>query len=119
MSHINPDGRFVGRTDKVEKASLPWLHIYSQPCEHFEARIVGNRKALQILGDTIHRAMELPIDADIAARSPEVFATDGEGYEVVVKLLPDNPTKVPMVDNLWDRYPPHYCDRGYEDDTHK
>lgn len=120
MSHINPDKRFVGNTQKTDLATLPWLHIYSQPCEHFDARIVGNRKALEILGATIKQALNLPIHVDHAVRSAEeVFATDGEGYDVEVKLLPDDPSKMPMVDNLWDRYPPHYCERGYVDDTHK
>ena len=120
MSHINPDKRFVGQSEKVDLATLPWLHVYSQICEHFDARIVGNRKALEILKATIEEALKLSFDADSEARtSEEVFATDGEGYDVSVKLLPDDPGKIPMVDNLWERYEPHYCDRGYQDDTHK
>jgi hypothetical protein len=112
MSHINPDKRFVGKTEKVNLADLPWLHVYSQPCEHFEARIVGNRKALQILMDTIEETLACPPNPDITKEvrtEQEVFATDGEGYNVVITLLPDDPEKKPMLDNLWDRYPPYYC----------
>ena len=116
MSHINPDGRFVesthyvGMPEKVDLATLPWLHIYSQPCEHFDAQIVGNRKALEILLAAIKRALDMPIDGDSWERtSEEVFATDGEGYTPAIKLLPNNPEKKPMLDNLWGRYPPHYC----------
>ena len=120
MSHINPDHRFVGQAEKVDLATLPWLHIYSQPCEHFDAGIVGNRKALEMVKSTIDEALKLPINADSEARTlEEVFATDGEGYDVVVKLLPDDPSKVPLIENLWDDYEPHYCDRGYSDDIHK
>lgn len=110
MSHINPDNRFVGHTEKVDLESLPWLHVYSQPCEHFEARIVGNQKALMILSETIQRALLMSEDADSWERTAEeMFATDGEGYSVAIKLLPDDPEKKPMLDNLWDRYPPYYC----------
>lgn len=109
MSHINPDKRFVDETEKVDLATLPWLHIYSQPCEHFEARIVGTRKALEILLNAIKKALDMPVDADSWERtSEELLATDGEGYDVAVKLLPDNPEKKPMLDNIWDRYPPYY-----------
>jgi hypothetical protein len=112
MSHINPDKRFVGQTETADLASLPWLHIYEQPCEHFEAYIIGNRKTLRILMDTIEDALDyMPLDPDNyneVMTKEEVFATDGEGYSVRVILLPDSPEKKPMVDNLWDRYPPPY-----------
>lgn len=120
MSHINPDNKFVGVTESTDLTTLAWLHVYSQPCEHFDARIVGNRKSLELLKDTIDKALKLPIDADSWERtSEEVFATDGEGYDIAVKLLPDDPSKKPMVYNLWDNFEPHYCDRGYQDDIHK
>lgn len=111
MSHINPDKRFVGQTEKVDLATLPWLHVYSQPCEHFAARIVGNRKALEILKDTIEEALLIlptPDNAEEVKTNQEMLATDGEGYDVVINLLPDDPEKKPMLDNLWDRYPPQY-----------
>jgi len=109
MSHINPDKRFVVQVEKVDLATLPWLHIYSQPFEHFEATIVGNHRALEILLDAIKRALNMPIDGDSWERtSEEVLATDGEGYDVAIKLLPDNPEKKPLLDNLWDRFPPYY-----------
>jgi len=103
-SHINPDGKFVGGAEKVDLASLPWGHVYGQPCEHFHAQIAGNKKALQLIADTILRA----IVVGEATTTESIFATDGEGYEVLVKMLPDNPKKHPMVYNVWDEYKPHY-----------
>lgn len=112
MTHINPDGKAVGG---VQPNIMRLLHIYSQPCEHFDARIVGNKAGLQILLQTIENALKC---SDEVRTSEELFATDGEGYDVVVRVLPDDDRKQPMVYNLWEEYPPHYCDRGYKDDTH-
>jgi len=62
--------------------------------------------------DTIEDALDyMPPESDNwneAMTKEEVFATDGEGYSVRVILLPDSPEKKPLVDNLWDRYPPQY-----------
>ncbi len=111
MSHINPDGNLLG-VGKVDQGTLAWLHIYGQPCEHFPARIVGNKKALTILKDAIEQAIAMPINGNTELsgyiESANVFATDGEGYEVMVKLLSNNPVKVPMVDNIWERFKVHY-----------
>lgn len=120
MTHINPDGKAVGGPQPQVKRLL---HIYSQPCEHFEARVVGNCAGLEILKQTIEDALagkvkELGDGMTYAISSEEIFATDGEGYDVIVKVLPDSDKKIPMVDNVWERFPPHYCDRGYADDTH-
>lgn len=93
--------------EKSDFAKLPFLHIYSQPCPHFSAGIVGNRTALEMLAEVIRVALTLKERAVILQ---EVYATDGEGYSVRVKVLPDDPRKQPTVYNIWDEYLPHYCD---------
>jgi hypothetical protein len=112
MNHINPDGKDLNG-NKVNESEVAWGHVYSQAFEHCEARIVGNRKALEIIKETIERALTMPITSDemitgYTVGKEEIFATDGEGYDIAVKLLPDNPEKQPMIDNLWDRYQPYY-----------
>lgn len=107
MQHINPDGKDLSGK-KVDISTLPYLHVYSQAFEHCEARIVGNRKALEIVKETIERALTMPITPDemitgYTIGKEEIFATDGEGYDIAVKLLPDNPEKQP-----WNRYTPYY-----------
>lgn len=108
MTHINPDGKAVGGPQPSE---MKLLQIYSQPCEHFEAQILGNRAGLRELYDAIGVALNAGCKAHLAN---EVFATDGEGYDVEVIVMPDDWT-----DPKWNDYPPHYCDRGYADDTHR
>lgn len=55
------------------------------------------------------------IDLDLKEiRAGDFFATDGEGYAVMIKSLPANPN-----DAAWKEFQPHYCDRGYADDAHK
>ena len=105
MTHINPD-KAVGGPQPDE---MRLLHIYSQPCEHFEARIVGNDSGLRVLRDAIIKALR-----EGQASSGELFASDGEGYQVEVTLMPDD-----WHDPKWDdpKYYPHYCDRGYADDV--
>ncbi len=105
---IDPNGRAVGGPQPVE---MKLLHVYSQPCEHFEAQIVGNYTGLLELERTIHSVLKERL---LSLTTGEVFATDGEGYQVIVHLFPDD-----WNDPAWVRSPPHYCDRGYEDDTHR
>lgn len=101
MTHINPDGKAVGGPQPDE---MKLLHIYSQPCEHFEAQIVGNLAGLLELYDAIGVALNVGGETHLA---DEVFATDGEGYDVIIKLFPND-----WNDPMWKESPPHYCDRG-------
>jgi hypothetical protein len=111
MSHINPDNTDLnGR--KVNLEEEPWCHLYSQAFEHCEARIVGNRKALEIIKETIERALTMPITKDemitgYTLGKECLFATDGEGYDIAIKLLPDNPMPA-TIDNIWIKYRPYY-----------
>ncbi len=96
------------------------LHIYSQPFQHGDARIAGNRAGLewlqQVITDALHKGRHRTVDG-------MTFAADGEGYDVEVLVMPADcyehkggkHTREPT----WAKYSPHYCDRGYQDDTHK
>ena len=91
------------------------LNIHSQLSENSEARIVGNQAGLLELVQAINKALANSIDT-ATSEDDCIFASDGEGYVVEVKLLPDD-----WHDPAWAApiHQPHYCDRGYLDDTHK
>ncbi len=98
------------------------LHIYSQPYEHANARIVGNREALAALQRAISYALVMVPIGGMFTAYEDFFATDGEGYGIEIVLMPDESHAgigSPQEHPLWKKYPPHYCDRGYDDDTHK
>ncbi|KKK62083.1 hypothetical protein LCGC14_3007870 [marine sediment metagenome] len=71
------------------------LNIYGQEFWHTDARIVGNREGLEELRDTIERALKdgksstLEDDARSGEETP-LFASDGEGYEVIVLMNNDD-----------------------------
>ena len=67
------------------------LNIYGQPFWHHPARIIGNRAALELLITTISNALK-----DGKAETPNtdescIFASDGEGYQIEVELMPGSP----------------------------
>ena len=95
------------------------LHIYSQLYEHGDAVIVGSRSGLLLLAASLLHAVNHG-EGETPEYDTPVFATDGEGYQVRVKMLPEE-TGIPFhkITVEWAKYPPHYCDRGYDDDKHK
>jgi len=111
MTHINPDGKAVGGPQPPQMALL---HIYSQPYEHSEARIIGNDAGLRVL---FHALADVLVGKKVGnpyLTPDELFAGDGEGYQVQIILMPDD-----WSHDYW-RDPsngPHYCDRGYSDDV--
>ena len=92
------------------------MHIYSQPYEHADAKIVGNKEGLAKLALALTRAV---LENKDTSTTEDVFATDGEGYEVKIIVLPDEylirDGQGVRIDPAWKEYPPHYCDRGYDD----
>lgn len=58
-----------------------WLHIYAQSIWHSEARIKGNRTALERLRQAIDDALAT------GAGACEAFVSDGEGYHTQISLL--------------------------------
>lgn len=58
------------------------LHLYAQAYWHGEAAVVGTRKGLESLRAAIDDAL-----LNGASASEEVYASDGEGYMVLVNLV--------------------------------
>ena len=79
------------------------LHIHEQEGNHEEAWIVGNRESLTALRDALTRA----IDSD-QPQSCISFASDGEGYHVLILRVEDQ--------KVWDTLRPPYCDPYGVDD---
>ena len=79
------------------------LNIYGQEAWHTDARIVGNREGLTELRDTINNAlMGKGGKAKTLQREP-LFASDGEGYSVLVECCNDDwGIKAPK-DSYWNR----------------
>lgn len=63
------------------------LNIYGQEAWHTEARIVGNEEGLLELRATIDRA--IAEGKAISSDHDTLFASDGEGYEVIVECHGD------------------------------
>jgi len=66
------------------------LNIYGQEAWHTEARIIGNREGLEALKQTIDDALRVPDGKATTENDTEpLFASDGEGYEVIVEMHND------------------------------
>jgi hypothetical protein len=63
------------------------LNIYGQEAWHDDARIVGNREGLEALRAVIADALSQ--GAATSQSVDPIFASDGEGYEVIVELHND------------------------------
>jgi len=62
------------------------LNIYGQPYEHSEAKIIGNREGLESLKQAIDDALTFGSGrATTSSQKEPLFASDGEGYEVIVE----------------------------------
>jgi len=72
------------------------IHIYGQAWEHDDCWIVGDRESLTALRDKI----EAVLDGD-PPKNLNVFASDGEGYTLRVKMIGDCPNlRLPYTDEL-------------------
>ena len=69
--------------EEIGKMDVDLLHIYPQAFWHDNAVVLGNRSALERLLNTVQKAL------DIGEAFTEVMTTDGEGYNVYVKVLND------------------------------
>jgi hypothetical protein len=74
------------------------IHIYAQPYEHAEAKIVGNKEGLIDLLKKITEAIQ-----NGQSSLDNAWCTDGEGYEIKIIVGPDD-----WQDNEWQKYPPEY-----------
>lgn len=66
-----------------EAPTTPTLHVHPQPMWHGSAAIVGNGAALEAL----QRAIAVALSCGDA--TAVVYAADGEGYSISVRLVPD------------------------------
>lgn len=74
----------------------PMIHLYSQAFEHDDAWIVGDFESLAALRDKIDSVL----NGD-PPKNLNVFASDGEGYTLRVKLIGDCPNlRLPYTDEL-------------------
>lgn len=65
-----------------EHEALPWCHVYPQYIWHSSATIEGTRASLLAIRSAIDTALATGMDAE----SEQLFAADGEGYVVIVKV---------------------------------
>ena len=85
------------------------LNIYGQYYWHTEARIVGNREGLLQLKTTIERALlkdgKATTATDVLDNNGDtaLFASDGEGYEVIVEMHNDEWGLKGGVDSFWNK----------------
>lgn len=89
------------------------LHLYAQDHQHGEAWVVGNRLGLEALRDAINLALQQG-SAQTPSRDGCVFATDGEGYEVMVLLDESKWEGAPIGEEktVWDRLQCPYVGGG-------
>lgn len=78
------------------------LNIYGQECEHTEAKIIGNREGLEALKQAIDDALRFVTGKSTTASDKEpLFASDGEGYEVIVEM---HNTEWGIVNGKYDKH---------------
>ena len=92
-------------TEKEQfETTFEGLHVHGQAVWHDAAYIVGTRAGIQKLRDALDAALAAE---DGTAMAEEVFANDGEGYQVNVHVLPYaefSPLACPYTDEI-ARYP--------------
>ena len=77
------------------------LNIYGQESYHMDARIIGNTEGLTELRDTINNAL-MSGKAKTLQRVP-LFASDGEGYSVLVECHNDEWGCEAPKDSYWNK----------------
>jgi len=84
------------------------LNIYGQYMWHTEARIIGNREGLLELKAVIDRALtykRATSETDVKDNNGDtaLFASDGEGYEVIVECQNDESGLKGGNDSFWNK----------------
>lgn len=67
---------------------IDYLNIRPQYSNHCEAGIKGTREGLLRLQQAINSLISRPSSGESASATFTTFASDGEGYEVKVEMLP-------------------------------
>jgi hypothetical protein len=87
MNELDPRSQEV-LDNLAGKDTAAFVNLYPQECHHGEASIVGNLYGLLALRDTIDSALKKSKKSrwQIKSEKLEIFASDGEGYELTIKL---------------------------------
>ena len=89
------------------------LNIYGQPFEHTEAKIVGTTEGLTALRDALNRAITNGIgsntDDDYKQDDSDtvLWASDGEGYSVIIEVHNDTWGIAGGKDSYWNKEENH------------
>jgi len=89
-----------------EERKMKILNIYGQEAWHTEARIVGNKEGLEQLRNTIDKALQegkATTEADVKDGKTALFASDGEGYSVLVECHGDEWGCYASKDSFWNK----------------
>ena len=84
------------------------LNVYGQAFYHQEAKIIGNTEGLLELKITIERALQsgkATTEIDVVDNNGDtaLFASDGEGYEVIVECHNDEWGLKGGKDSYWNK----------------
>ena len=97
----------ICRSIRKEKG-MKLLNIYGQAFYHQEARIIGNREGLEALKQTIDDALRVFEEkASTNDNKEPLFASDGEGYEVIVEMNNDEWGLKGGKDSFWNKEESH------------
>ncbi len=77
------------------------LNIYGQEAWHCEARIIGNKEGLLELRATIDKALKDGLA--IPSGDLPLYASDGEGYEVIVECHDDDWGQAGGEESFWNK----------------
>ncbi len=82
------------------------LNIFGQEDNHTDAKIIGNKEGLLQLRNTIDKAMQegkATTEADVINGDTALFASDGEGYEVIIEMHNDDWGIQGGKDSFWNK----------------
>ena len=79
------------------------LNIYGQEMEHCDARIIGNKEGLTELRDTINNALMSGGKAKTLRTHDPLFASDGEGYNILIECHDDKWGIEGGEDSFWNK----------------
>ena len=82
------------------------LNIYGQEAWHTDARVIGNKEGLEQLRNTIDKALQegkATTETDVKDGDTALFASDGEGYEVIVEMHNEKWGLEGSKDSFWNK----------------
>ena len=82
------------------------LNIYGQPYHDDDAKIIGNAEGLKTVYDAIYVAL-INGKADTHNDQGPLFASDGEGYDVIIEVHNDEWGIAGGEDSFWNKEESH------------